>query len=80
MYGRSEAGAASRYSMPRCWAAERLSLETDLRRAVERQFAIHYQPSYGSRTRNWGFEALLRWDHRGAWVSAEFIPLLGRRA
>ncbi|HET7774731.1 MAG TPA: EAL domain-containing protein, partial [Azospira sp.] len=59
---------------------EQLQLETDLRRAVQRQeFILHYQPkvscSQGSIT---GFEALLRWQHpvRGLVSPMEFIPLL----
>jgi predicted signal transduction protein with EAL and GGDEF domain len=60
-------------------AVDQLRLETDLRRAVERQeLQLHYQPiiqvSTGAIS---GFEALARWRHpeRG-WVSpAEFIPL-----
>ena len=59
---------------------EQLQLETDLRRAVQRQeFILHYQPkvscSHGGIT---GFEALLRWQHpvRGLVSPMEFIPLL----
>jgi predicted signal transduction protein with EAL and GGDEF domain len=46
-------------------AVERLQLETDLRRAIERQeFRLRYQPivSLGDH-RVIGFEALLRWQH-----------------
>ncbi len=56
-----------------------LQLESELRRAVDRQeFVIHYQPIvslvHGQIT---GIEALLRWDHprRGLILPAEFIAL-----
>ncbi len=54
-------------------------LESELRRAVERQdFVVYYQEirSLGSR-RITGFEALLRWRHpeRGILPPAEFLPL-----
>jgi diguanylate cyclase (GGDEF)-like protein/PAS domain S-box-containing protein len=60
-------------------AIERLQMETDLRRAMERgEFSLHYQPIVrlgdGAIA---GFEALLRWRHpeRG-WVSPTvFIPV-----
>src|SRR5256886_13841775 len=44
--------------------AERLALETDLRRALERQeFVLHYQPKFDSRTQSIeGVEALIRWQ------------------
>jgi diguanylate cyclase (GGDEF)-like protein len=61
-------------------AASKLSLESRLRQALERQeFVLHYQPKLsfvdGSLT---GAEALIRWqDPRSALVSpATFIPLL----
>ncbi len=60
-------------------ALERLELEHDLRRAVERdELSLHYQPvvslSDGSLA---GFEALLRWDHalRGRISPDVFIPV-----
>lgn len=56
-----------------------LKLETDLRKAVDReQFVVHYQPiislQSGSIT---GFEALVRWVHpdRGLVLPSEFIPM-----
>lgn len=60
-------------------AAERLSLEQDLRRAMQaQQIALHYQPirEIGS-GRVVGAEALLRWEHpaRGAVDPALFVAL-----
>ncbi|MCC6174212.1 MAG: EAL domain-containing protein [Chloroflexi bacterium] len=59
--------------------AERLTLETSLRRAIERnELRVHYQPIValedGAIS---GFEALLRWEHpqRGLIPPGEFIPL-----
>jgi EAL domain-containing protein (putative c-di-GMP-specific phosphodiesterase class I) len=60
-------------------AMTRLELETDLRKALERQeFIIHYQPILELETcRIVGFEALVRWQHptRGLVSPAEFIPM-----
>ena len=57
----------------------RLQLETELRRAIERQeFRIQYQPIISLSTgRVVGFEALLRWQHpeRGLVYPPEFMPL-----
>lgn len=54
-------------------------LETDLRRAVERQdFHLHYQPIIRLSTgKILGFEALIRWQHpeQGAIPPTQFIPL-----
>jgi diguanylate cyclase (GGDEF)-like protein/PAS domain S-box-containing protein len=57
----------------------RLELETDLRRAIERQeFRNFYQPIVNLETGEiTGFEALLRWEHptRGLLAPKEFIPI-----
>jgi diguanylate cyclase (GGDEF)-like protein/PAS domain S-box-containing protein len=61
-------------------SAEKLLLEADLRRALERnEFLLHYQPKVNLATgRVTGMEALLRWQRPdGKLVSpGEFIPLL----
>lgn len=60
-------------------AKERLKLENDLRRALERnEFFLVYQPKVLLETEEIvGMEALLRWNHpkRGLVSPAEFIPL-----
>ncbi|MEK9133499.1 MAG: EAL domain-containing protein, partial [Pseudomonadota bacterium] len=60
-------------------ATERLSLETDLRSALDRgELSLHYQPiAEGKSGRIVGMEALLRWKHpvRGMISPAQFIPL-----
>ncbi|MDD3610615.1 MAG: EAL domain-containing protein [Halothiobacillaceae bacterium] len=60
-------------------AKERLTLETELRQAIEREeFRLHYQPQFdlasGEVT---GVEALIRWQHpsRGLINPGDFIPL-----
>jgi diguanylate cyclase (GGDEF)-like protein/PAS domain S-box-containing protein len=58
-------------------AAERLTLETALRQALERhEFVLHYQPQLDLRTQSvTGMEALIRWDRGGKNMlrPAEFI-------
>jgi len=60
-------------------AVELLQLETDLRRAVEREeFCLHYQPIISLASGEIeGFEALVRWRHpvRGLVYPNEFIPV-----
>ena len=60
-------------------ALQRMSLESELRDAVDRnELFLHYQPKVDLRTRAiLGFEALLRWRHplRGLVPPDEFIPL-----
>jgi diguanylate cyclase (GGDEF)-like protein len=59
-------------------AVRRLSLENDLRRALERkELVLHYQPFMSlSSQRIAGMESLLRWQRNGELVSpAEFIPI-----
>jgi diguanylate cyclase (GGDEF)-like protein len=59
---------------------ERLQLEMDLRRALERrEFILHYQPRVDVASRVvTGMEALLRWQHpeRGLVAPMDFVPLL----
>jgi diguanylate cyclase (GGDEF)-like protein/PAS domain S-box-containing protein len=61
-------------------ALERLTLETNLRRAMERgEFELHYQPQLDMKQRKVvGVEALLRWNHpeRGLISCGDFIPML----
>ena len=58
-------------------SVERLSLENQLRHAVERrEFEVHYQPKISIKTgRIAGAEALVRWRHpqRGMLLPSEFI-------
>ncbi len=60
-------------------ALERLQLENDLRRAIDRgEFELHYQPLFDLKTnRVVAYEALLRWHHpeRGLVPPSKFIPI-----
>ncbi len=61
-------------------AFERLTLESSLRHAIERQeFRLYYQPQIDTASGAiLGVEALLRWQHPdfGLVAPAEFVPLL----
>ncbi len=60
-------------------ALERLKLESELRRALEkREFIVHYQPIVSLETKKIiGFEALIRWRHpeKGLIPPYQFIPI-----
>jgi diguanylate cyclase (GGDEF)-like protein len=60
-------------------ALDRLELEADLRRALQRsELVVHYQPTVRLTTGAIsGFEALVRWEHprRGLLGPLDFIPL-----
>ncbi len=75
--GRSRKGVFERTMHSRAVAL--FELETELRRAMEREeFVVHYQPIASLKTgRIIGFEALVRWMHseRGMVPPAEFIPI-----
>jgi diguanylate cyclase (GGDEF)-like protein/PAS domain S-box-containing protein len=80
---RAKALGKSRYEMfdtsMHAHAVALLQLETDLRRAIERQeFELHYQSIVSLRNNKLsGFEALIRWQHpqRGMVSPGEFIPV-----
>ena len=60
-------------------AVARLTLQTDLRQAVDRgEFHLAYQPIFDPASQSiLAFEALLRWNHpdRGAVAPSDFIPV-----
>ncbi|HWE54299.1 MAG TPA: EAL domain-containing protein [Acidimicrobiales bacterium] len=81
MYAAKEKGRAQRvlFDPPlRARAVARITLESELRRALERdEFVLHYQPvtAIGAGKRV-GVEALVRWQHpvRGLLSPAHFVP------
>jgi c-di-GMP-specific phosphodiesterase len=82
MYAAKESGRASRVvfdSRMRERAVQRVTLESSIRRAIERdEFVIHFQPILDIRTGQWaGAEALVRWRHPelGLTGPGQFIPL-----
>ena len=80
---RAKARGKARYEMfdeaMHVRAVAELRLETDLRRALEREeFRVRYQPIVSLHdSRAIGFEALIRWQHneRGLVAPVEFIPV-----
>jgi diguanylate cyclase (GGDEF)-like protein/PAS domain S-box-containing protein len=78
---RAKALGKARYEMfdaeMHALAVSQLQLETDLRRALDREeFRVHYQPIYSlSHGKILGFEALVRWQHpqRGSILPEEFV-------
>lgn len=82
MYSAKERGKARYEVFDRSMharAIERLHLETDLRRGIEREeFTVYYQSIVSLTTgKISGFEALARWNHpkRGFVAPDEFIPI-----
>ncbi|MGV3758581.1 MAG: putative bifunctional diguanylate cyclase/phosphodiesterase [Actinomycetota bacterium] len=82
MYAAKEAGRARHAlydAQLRERAVERVSLETQLRHAIERaELVLHYQPLADLHTDEWrGVESLVRWEHpeRGLVTPDQFIPL-----
>ena len=60
-------------------ATERLTVEQELRRAIDRhELRVHFQPKVSGKTlRMAGVEALVRWQHpeRGLILPGQFIPI-----
>jgi diguanylate cyclase (GGDEF)-like protein len=82
MYKAKEQGGSSYQTYSRsmnAMAMQRLTLENDLRRALEREeFEVHYQPIVDASTGLVsGAEGLVRWRHPdlGLLLPGEFIPL-----
>ncbi len=80
MYEAKQAGRnAVRFFDPRMQQLvnQRMTLETDLRRAsFQQEFLLHYQPQWSRDGRLVGLEALLRWHHpqHGIVYPEDFIP------
>ena len=82
MYKAKEQGGSSYQTYSKSMTAnalQRMTLENDLRRALERnEFEVHYQPIVDAYTNTVvGAEALLRWRHPelGLLLPSEFIPI-----
>jgi diguanylate cyclase (GGDEF)-like protein len=82
MYKAKEQGGSSYQTYSKSMtttALQRLTLENDLRRALERnEFEVHYQPIVDAYTGTVvGAEALFRWRHPelGLLLPSEFIPI-----
>jgi diguanylate cyclase (GGDEF)-like protein len=82
MYKAKEQGGSSYQSYSKSMttiALQRMTLENDLRRALDRdEFEIHYQPIVDAYTSTVvGAEALFRWRHPelGLLLPSEFIPI-----
>lgn len=81
MYSAKEEGGVYRFyaAEMNTRSFERLTLETDLRHAIQRrEFVLHYQPLVDFRVGTLvGVEALVRWQHpvRGMLSPDKFIPL-----
>ena len=81
-HARTGGGSGFRYYAAQMNAAawQRLTMETELHRALEREeFVLHYQPKVGFASgRVVGMEVLLRWRsaERGLVAPGDFIPLL----
>ena len=82
MYKAKEQGGSSYQTYSKSMtttALQRLTLENDLRRALDRdEFEIHYQPIVDAYTSTVvGAEALIRWRHPelGLLLPSEFIPI-----
>ena len=80
-YAKQEGGNSVKFFAPAMndRAAERLNLEIDLKKALEREeFVLFYQPQVELRTgKITGLEALIRWRHpdRGLLAPVTFIPV-----
>ena len=80
---KAKAGGKARYALfdlgMHDSAVKLLQLETDLRKAVEKdEFCVYYQPIISIKSGQvTGFEALIRWQHpeRGLVSPTEFIPV-----
>ena len=80
---RAKAGGKARYEIfdadMHKSALQRLTLENELRHALDQEeLTLHFQPIVSlSRSRTFGFEALVRWNHpeRGLLLPDEWLPI-----